>query len=385
MPANFGLYFEQMNVQIMKEISDIIGAYKLAQEQGLQTALATVVQVAGSSYRREGARMLITETGQLTGAISGGCLEGDALRKALSAMAQQQPMLVTYDTNDEDDAKLGLGLGCNGVIHILIEPLNAAETDNPVTMLESVLSKRQVAITVTLFSLQNRKGKQPGSCLLLHNDEVIFRNLDDKVLLETLINEAKSALRKGKSAIASHGDYTAFIEVLKPPVQLIIAGAGNDVMPLVQMAKILGWPVVVADGRSNYATTERFPAAGCTLMAKPDALMQQIHPDQQTAVLLMTHNYNYDLAMLRYLLPMPVPYIGMLGPKKKLQRMLDELREEGLTIAEDRLQHIYGPTGLDIGAETAEEIAVSIIAEIKTVFAGKNGVMLRAKTEGIHH
>jgi len=131
MPANFGLYFERVNSQFMKEISDIISAYKAAQAQGLQTALATVVQVEGSSYRREGARMLITETGQLTGAISGGCLEGDALRKALSAMAQQQPMLVTYDTNDEDDAKLGLGLGCNGIIHILIEPINAAEKKQP--------------------------------------------------------------------------------------------------------------------------------------------------------------------------------------------------------------------------------------------------------------
>ena len=368
----------------MKEISDIIKAYKAAQEQDLQTALATVVQVEGSSYRREGARMLITETGRLTGAISGGCLEGDALRKALSAMAQQQPMLVTYDTNDEDDAKLGLGLGCNGIIHILIEPLNAAEKNNPIILLERAISKRQTAVAVTLFSLQNRRGKQPGSCLLLYNDEVIVRNLDNEGLQQVLTKDVALAFEKGESTIYSHDDYTAFVEVLKPPVQLIIAGGGNDVMPLVQMAQILGWPVTVADGRSNYATAERFPAAGCTLIAKPDALMQQIQTDAQTAVLLMTHNYNYDLLMLRHLLPLNIPYIGMLGPKKKLQRMLDELKEEGLTFKEDRLQHIYSPTGLDIGAETAEEIAVSIIAEIKAVFAGKSGVMLRVKREGIH-
>lgn len=368
----------------MKEISDIIQAYKTAQQQGLQTALATVVQVEGSAYRREGARMLITETGQLTGAISGGCLEGDALRKALSAMRQQQPMLVTYDTNDEDDAKLGLGLGCNGIIHILIEPLNAAEDHNPIALLEMASGKRETAVAITLFSLQNRKGKQPGSCLLLQGEEIIVRNLENEALQGTIIREATSALEKGNSHTFLYENYTAFIEVLKPPIQLIIAGGGNDVMPLVQMARILGWPVTVADGRSNYATTERFPFAGCTLMAKPDVLMQKINPDAQTAVLLLTHNYDYDLAMLRHLLPLSIPYIGVLGPKKKLHRMLDEFTAEGVTITEDQLQKLHGPTGLDIGAETAEEIAVSIIAEIKAVFAGKNGVMLKKKQEPIH-
>src|SRR6186713_3688909 len=104
----------------MKEIKDIIAAYRMAQEQGKQAALATVVHVEGSSYRRPGARMLITDDGQLTGAISGGCLEGDALRKALLVMAQQKPMLVTYDTMDDDDAKFGVGLGCNGIIQVLL-------------------------------------------------------------------------------------------------------------------------------------------------------------------------------------------------------------------------------------------------------------------------
>src|SRR5476651_341147 len=140
----------------MKELQDIVNAFDKATNEGKQTALATVVLVEGSSYRRAGARMLITEDGQLTGAISGGCLEGDALRKARLAMAQQQPLLVTYDTMDDDDAKLGVGLGCNGIIHILIEPINDGRT-NPITLLRSVISSNGYSVLVTVFSVENRK------------------------------------------------------------------------------------------------------------------------------------------------------------------------------------------------------------------------------------
>src|SRR5476651_2621586 len=125
----------------MKELQDIVNAFDKATAAGKQTALATVVHVEGSSYRHAGARMLITEDGQLTGAISGGCLEGDALRKARLAMAQQQPMLVTYDTTDDDDAKLGVGLGCNGIIHILIEPIHPENDNNPIALLKAINSK----------------------------------------------------------------------------------------------------------------------------------------------------------------------------------------------------------------------------------------------------
>src|ERR1700748_3334137 len=157
----------------MKEITDIVAAYEKAVKQKKKAALATVVLVEGSAYRRAGARMLITEDGQLTGAISGGCLEGDALRKARMVILQQEPMLVTYDTMDDDDAKLGVGLGCNGIIHILIEPVHPESEHNPIRLLSIALSKRQNAVLVTLFSLQNRKAVQPGTCLLL-TDEGLF-------------------------------------------------------------------------------------------------------------------------------------------------------------------------------------------------------------------
>src|SRR6201747_886106 len=150
----------------MKEIIDIVTAYGEAIKKGKKTALATEVLVEGSAYRKAGARMLITENGQLTGAISGGCLEGDALRKARMGILQQEPLLVTYDTMDDDDAKLGVGLGCNGIIHILIEPINDGQT-NPITLLRSVMSSNGYSVLVTVFSVDDRKAPQPGSCLCL--------------------------------------------------------------------------------------------------------------------------------------------------------------------------------------------------------------------------
>jgi xanthine dehydrogenase accessory factor len=371
----------------MKEIEDIIKAFDEAGQQGKQAALATVVKVDGSSYRRAGARMLVTEDGQLTGAISGGCLEGDALRKARLVMTQQQPMLVTYDTTDEDDAKLGVGLGCNGIIHILIEPIHADEPSNPVALFKKILGKRRNAVLITLFSLANRKGVQPGTCLLLTEDEQIEKcKLPE--LQNQLLPDAQEALQTGHSLIRNYvyqdTELTGFVELMKPPVNLLVFGAGNDAIPLTQMAAVLGWHTTVIDGRTNYAVQERFPQAKNVLLAKPDQALSTIRFDNRTVVVLMTHNYNYDLAMLRGLLPMALPYIGSLGPKKKLARMLDELQEEGISVTEQQLQSVYGPTGLDIGAETAEEIALSMLSEMQAVLQGRSGTYLRDKPTVIH-
>ena len=167
-------------------------------------------------------------------------------------------------------------------------------------------------------------------------------------------------------------------------MSLVIVGAGNDALPLMQMADITGWDVRIVDGRSTHAKPERFVSACQVIVSKPEKVLEQIEIDSQTVFVLMTHNYNYDLAMLKALLIRNVTYIGLLGPKKKLDRMLDEMREEGLEINEEQLKNIYGPVGLEIGAETAEEIAISIIAEIKAVLSGKSGGSLREKQEAIH-
>jgi xanthine/CO dehydrogenase XdhC/CoxF family maturation factor len=370
----------------MKEIRDILKAFDEAQILGKQTALATVVHVEGSSYRRPGARMLIEDDGQLTGAISGGCLEGDALRKALLVMTEKRSRLVTYDTMDDDDAKFGVGLGCNGIIQVLIEPLDIADPNNPIQYLKAVNEKRQKAALVTLFSLQDKKDPQYGTCLLVKEDGNFIDHTP--VLRDVLIVDANDALinqtSSFKNYISEDHNLTAFIEVIKPPVAVIIIGAGNDVMPVVDMADILGWEATVVDGRANYAKKERFVSACQVLVAKPEQALEQIEFDEQTVFLLMTHNYNYDMAMLRQLLQKNVAYIGMLGPKKKRERMLTELKEEGLNFTAQQLSVLHSPVGLDIGAETSEEIALSILSEIKALFAGKDVQSLRTLKEVIH-
>ena len=367
----------------MKELQDIVNAFDRAHKEGKQTALATVVLVEGSSYRRAGARMLVTEDGQLTGAISGGCLEGDALRKARLVMAQNKPMLVTYDTTDDDDAKFGVGLGCNGIIHILIEPIYPEKRDTPINFFKLFLSKREPVVLITLFSLDNKQAAQPGTCLLLTANEKIQGTFPDNEIKDALLADAKDVLKNGNSVTKTYvygNGFTCFIELLQPTVSLVIFGAGNDAIPLVQFAAVLGWQVTLVDGRANYAVPERFPLAKRIIIAKPEQALSQIVLDNRTVVILMTHNYNYDLAMLRQLLPLELTYIAALGPKKRLQRMLDELDEEGLNIIEKQLKGIYGPAGLDIGSENSDEIALSVIAEMQAVLTKRQGTSLRDKT-----
>ncbi len=370
----------------MKELKDIISAYDKAAKEGKQTALATVVHLQGSAYRRPGARMLVAEDGKLTGAISGGCLEGDALRKAQLVIVQKKPMLVTYDTTDEDDAKLGVGLGCNGIISILIEPISHNDPNNSIELLKTFLAKRRYAVLVTLFSL-NKKATQPGTCIILTEDGEIKSALADESFKKVLLADAQQVLNTRTSIVKIYDEVnplTGFVEVVEPPVSLVIFGAGNDTMPLVQMAYVLGWETSIADGRLNYATRERFPSANGVIVSKPGNVLSQLNFDARTVTVLMTHNYNYDISVLRQLLPLQIPYIGLLGPKKKLDRMLGELKEEGMRIDNENLKSIFGPAGLDIGAETSDEIALSILSEIQAVLSKRSGNSLREKEESIH-
>lgn len=372
----------------MKEFKEIINSYHKSNSLGRKLALGAVVHLNGSSYRRPGARMLIDDAGQLTGAISGGCLEGDALRKAMLVIAQQQSKLVTYDTSDEEDASIGVQLGCEGIIQVLFEPISPGNEINPIKLLEKAERKRQHFVLVTIFNIQDKKSPQIGTCLLIEEDGSITGQIENKTLFESIIKDATVARNNKKSKFIQYQidniSYTAFIEYVTPPISLLVVGAGNDAIPMVNFGDTLGWDVRVVDGRNNLAKPERFVGACQVLVSKPERVLDQIELDDQSAVVLMTHNYNYDLAMLRALLEKDIRYIGTLGPKKKLQKMIDEMRSNGFSPSEAQLSKVYGPVGLEIGAETAEEIALSIIAEIQAVFQNAKGSMLREKQDVIH-
>lgn len=373
----------------MKEIKDIINAYDAALAERKKTALATVVHVEGSSYRRPGARMLVREDGMLTGTISGGCLEGDALRKALLAIHENKNKLVTYDTTNEDDATFGVQLGCNGIVHILFEPLNDLQKNNPLQLLRTVSAQRSDAVLVTLFSLQKKQDQLGTVCSMISTGD--FENEREGIpeeIKQTILDDATSALMTQSSIIKTYNridqELNAFIQLVHPSVSMIIFGAGNDAIPLVTIGRLSGWDVTVIDGRATHATTRRFAEADKVQVLKAEESLKNITMDKLTVCVLMTHNYNYDLEVLRRLLLTECHYIGILGPKKKLGRMMDELSESGITFTPEQLKKVYSPVGLDIGAESAEEIALSVAAEIKSVLAGTNAQSLRDKHDPIH-
>ena len=372
----------------MKETREIIQAYDQLTQVGKRAALATVVHVEGSSYRGPGARMLVSDEGELTGAISGGCLEGDALRKALLVLSQGRNKVVTYDTSDEEDASIGLQLGCEGIIRVLFEPLDPENPNHPVQLLRKATTKRQESVMATLFSLNEQEAPHPGTCLLLREEGDISGEIPEAAWSGEISGDMKEAMDKKQSLFRTYHregrEVTAFLEYLAPAVSLVVVGAGNDSIPMAEMAGTLGWEVRVVDGRSSHASPQRFASACQVLVSKPEAVLDQIPIDDRTAFVMMTHNYNYDKAMLAELLPRKVKYIGMLVPKKKLDRMLTEITAERGPVPSEELQSVYGPVGLEIGAETAEEIALSILAEIKAVFSGVPGGFLRDKREVIH-
>ncbi len=361
----------------MKELKDIIIAYDKAVSQNKQTALATVVQVEGSSYRRPGARMLITEAGEITGAISGGCLEGDALRKAQRSMQLGQNKLLIYDTIHEEDQSLGIQLGCNGIVYILIEPILQKDANNPIQLLKKVALDRKEAALVTVFN-PDKNAAQTGTCLVVQEDE------SPMILDEYITKELAFVLQQKETITIPHPDRSILYQFIPPSIHLVIVGAGNDAQPLMEMAFLLGWHITVVDGRPAYATLQRFSKANQICLAKAANLWTSITIDSQTAVVLMTHNYNYDVAALEQLIGSACRYIGLLGPKKKQEKMLDELYAKGLNINASMRCKLYGPVGLDIGAETAEEIALAVMAEIKAVFSDRHGTPLKNRTVEIH-
>jgi xanthine/CO dehydrogenase XdhC/CoxF family maturation factor len=362
----------------MKEINNIIEAYKKIDFTQNQAALATVVYLEGSSYRRIGARMLILDSGEWIGGISGGCLEGDTLRKARLTMLEQKARLVRYDTTDDDPAQIGVGLGCNGIIDVLITPLNPENPQNAVVQLINQTQKRVPSVILTVIDVSNDANIQLGDVFNYADDENFKQKFPIKTIQQNLLKDINTSLLETKSAsktyqLSNKKTISILVEILMPAIHLVINGSNYDVYPLLRIAKELGWKVsIICNPKKMHATVLQLADNVLEKHEMPDI-------DSFTAVALMSHDYENDYQALQKTLKTDINYIGMLGPAKRNAKMYQQMNDPNLDLTK-----IYNPIGLDIGANTPEEIAISIIAEIKAFFAEKNGTSLKHRTEPIH-
>ncbi len=373
----------------MSELQRLLTAYDRQKQSGNACALATVTEVEGSSYRRPGARMLVTDDGQLTGSISGGCLEGDALRRARRVMLNGKSEIIVYDSTDiEEDLQHGAQLGCEGTIHILLEPVDYADPNNPVELLRKTSRQDKPVVLATILAAKNSIVHLVGKRVLIADPAQRKINLTEEAADQCILNDALAALSSGQSSIQNYtinqDNARLFLEVIQPAPQLTVYGAGNDAQPLVRMAAGLGWRVHVIDGRSPQATLQRFPEAETVEVVKlADLQNRELYPGY---AVLMSHNYHYDFAVLQQLASfMAVNYIGILGPRKKTNRLLDDLAKANVVLKEAEEERIFGPVGLNVGAETAEEIAVSVMAELLAVKHKCKAGFLRELDGPIHN
>ena len=318
----------------MHERDAIYHLWKHSEKSAQKSALATVVEVTGSAYRRPGARMLLTQDGRSAGVINGGCLDADLHLRAQRVMEMGVPELACYDTTASQDIVFGLGLGCRGVVKILIEPV-----DN----LDWLVENNTVAVV-----FEGAPGTRRFETLVIERPQVV----------ETIWGRA-------------------FVERLEPPQTLLIFGAGADVVPLQAMGKTLGWNVQVLDLRAPNPSRPVFVESSFMV---PEHLAEVAIPDGAACV-IMTHNFLHDFELLKKLLPSNAAYIGILGPRRRTDELLEKLGSDtllpGITPTEQQLSRLFAPVGLDLGAETPEEIALSIVAEIQLVKRGKTARSLR--------
>jgi xanthine/CO dehydrogenase XdhC/CoxF family maturation factor/CTP:molybdopterin cytidylyltransferase MocA len=373
----------------MNEVRALVEAFDAAVAGGDRCALATIVSVEGSSYRRPGARMLISEVGATTGSISAGCLENDVVEHARRVIRTGEAKLVEYDNGSTtDEMAWGLGLGCNGIVRVLVEPVAAGSpymealrqslqivADAPHVLAATVYQHTQLSSEVERII--------PGSRLLISGQGDVrteMLNGSTAAMLSTVRTALDGITSTGDLSVEiSGGTARVFVEKLLPPVPLVIFGAGQDALPIVELSRGLGWQTEIVDPQARDATRERFAIADRVTLARPDDIAGQVGITPHTMALVMSHNYNHDLEALRFLLASTAGYIGVMGPRKRTERMLADLcsADETLRLDGSHLNRIYSPVGLDIGANGPAEIAISIVAEMRAVLKGKRGGMLR--------
>jgi xanthine dehydrogenase accessory factor len=375
----------------MKDILDILDWQRRADPGTAERVLATVVKTVGASYRRPGARMLIVGGERAVGAISGGCLEQDIVAHAERAMSSPHPLLVAYDSQQEKEIVWGAATGCGGVVWVLVENLSAHATFDYLPAVRAHLERRQTCAVATVIRSDSDRART-GQHLVIGADLECEGDIEDTNLREQLRADARAAFIGGKNSVNSYqgeGDPSAttevLLEVIPPPVALLVFGGGHDALPLVDFARQLGWSVTVVDHRPAYADATRFPAADRVIIARPERVLDHVQTDARTAAVVMTHNFNLDAELLRQLLPTPVGYLGLLGASARTEQLLNYLNaDERDELARARQGRLHSPAGLDVHSETSAEVALSIVAEIQAVMHGRTGGSLKLQRRRIH-
>ena len=342
--------------------------------------LITLVRVQGSSYRKPGARLLSCASAS-TGSISGGCLEGEVLRKA-AWLTQSGAALQRYSTLFDDTSEIPYGLGCGGVVDLLLEPLHLPETQALLSALALSLTGERMAVITLLPALaeEGRRANSMQRMILRADGSVFFASKNLSPAARTMLveqNLSKPTLVSETSVTLDGAPRAAFFETIAPPQRLFIFGAGNDAQPLARMAHLLGWRVTVVDGRSSHGRAERFPDAE-TIRVLPQnksqyaealASLDLAHSD---AAVLLTHSYEQDRTLLPHLLPIGLRYLGLLGARHRSRLLLIETAEQLGWTPEQCLARLHTPVGLPLGGDTPEAVALAIVAEIQSVLHGRD-------------
>jgi xanthine/CO dehydrogenase XdhC/CoxF family maturation factor len=321
--------------------------------------------------------------------ISGGCLEGDLAERTGAVLESGEPHVQVYDMRSPDDIVWGLGLGCNGEIRVLLEKLSPETEPELVAFLARCREGRKPGVVATVFEAAGAGAPAPGSRLLLDENGTRSGDLPLDELGARVLEQATRCLREGRSEVGHHetpeGTAETLVEYVAPPVRLVIFGAGSDARPLVRLAKEVGWQVAVLDNRTAYASPDLFPEADQVRVVDFESLESAgLEFDERTPVVIMTHHFLHDLELLAFLLPRELCYIGLLGPRKRTEKLLQEMGARGVRPAPDRFLRLHGPVGLDIGAETPEEIGLSVVAEIQAVLAERRGGFLKNRSQPLH-
>jgi xanthine dehydrogenase accessory factor len=366
----------------MKELRDILALWRTSSAGREAAWLATVVRVSGSAYRQPGARLLLGKDGPQHGSVSGGCLEGDLWERVQKK--PETPWLMRYDLRNELDLIWGSGMGCEGVVEILVEPL---PTDEPawIGFVESCWRERRKGGLVTLLADAEPLGLRLGARLCVDAEGAAL-DAGERIELVTALNShVREAIAVGlafeRRVLVGGSELALLIEPILPPPALWIVGAADDARPLVLLAKTLGWRVGLCDHRPALARAERFPEADEVRAGQPAEIVPELRLDDRSAVVLMSHDYARDTHALRALWPTPAFYIGLMGARTRGTRLL---HESGHTLDEARARGVFTPVGLDVGAESPETVALSVLAEIQAVLARRHGGSLRDESGPIH-